>query len=182
VRFECVDEVRHSASKVFTLMRDEMPSLVPYLDDVQEIVVTDRRQEGSSVYVTSLWRGSANKAPKLVQKFLSPEVLSWTDHATWNQVEVCYATWRLEPKVGGRLFECSGTTTVREKTPESCEIQIEGDLRIYPERLPGVPRLLAGGLGGKIESFVVNLLVPNIQDMARGVRSYLDDLEAQPSE
>jgi len=182
VRFECVDEVRHSANKVFLLIRDEMPSLVPYLDDVQEIVVTQRREEGTSVHITNLWKGSADKAPKLVQKFLSPELLSWKDHATWHQGEVCYATWRLEPKVGGRLFECSGKTSIRETTPGACEIQIQGDLRIYPERLPGVPRLLAGKLRGKVESFVVNMLVPNMQTMARGVQNYFDDLEVQSTE
>jgi hypothetical protein len=181
MRFECVDDVRHPAGQVFLLIRDAMPSLVPYLEDVQEIVVTDRREEGSSVHITNLWKGSAAKAPKLVQKFLTPELISWKDHATWKDDEVCFATWRLEPKVGGRLFECSGKTTIRPKTPETCEIHIQGDLRIYPERLPGVPRLLAGKLRGKIESFVVNMLVPNMQTMAGGVQNYLDDQAAEGS-
>jgi len=174
-----VDEVRHPAGRVFLLIRDEMPSLVPYLDDVQEILVTNRREEGSTVHITNLWKGSADKAPKLVQKFLTPELLSWKDHATWKEAETCFATWRLEPKVGGRLFECSGKTSIRTTSPEGCEIHIQGDLRIYPERLPGVPRLLAGKLRGKIESFVVNMLVPNMQTMAGGVQNYLDDLAAE---
>ncbi|MBL4844364.1 MAG: hypothetical protein JKY65_02455 [Planctomycetes bacterium] len=179
MRFECVDDVRHSAAEVFILIRDEMPSLVPYLDDVQEIVVTARREEGTSVHITNLWRGSSAKAPKVVQKFLSPDLLSWKDHATWHEGEIRYATWRLEPKMGGRLFECSGKTSILEINEGSCQIQIQGELRIYPERLPGVPRILAARLRGKIESFVVKMLVPNLQTMARGVQAYFDDVKAE---
>ena len=175
MRFECVDDVGHGAEEVFLLLRDAQPSLVPYLNDVEEIVVTERREEAGVVHITNLWKGSANKAPALVQKFLSPDLLSWRDHATWHDGEERYASWRLDPKVGGRLFECSGKTTISAAGPGKCRIKIQGDLRVYPERLPGVPRLLAGKLRGKIEAFVIEMLVPNMQTMARGVQAYLDD-------
>ena len=149
--------------------------------DVEEIVVLEeeRRPDGT-LRLVNLWRGSANKATKVVQKFLSPELLSWKDHAVWHE-DPRHAQWRLEPKIGGSLFECSGKTSVLEVAPGRCQIKVEGDLRVYPERLPGVPRLLAGRLRSSIESFVVDMLVPNMQTLARGVQAYFDDLKAGTS-
>jgi len=177
MQFQCVDEVGYPLADVFGLVRDDMTALVPYLPDVEEIVVESRRDEPGGIEIVNVWRGSPDAAPKVVRKFLNPELLSWKDHAFWP-AEATRAEWRLEPKVGGSLFECTGTTTVREVGPETTAIEVRGDLRVYPERLPGVPKLLAGKLRSKIEGFVVEMLVPNMQTMARGVQGYFDDQRA----
>jgi hypothetical protein len=185
LKFQCIDEVQRGAQEVFTLLRDHQPDLLPYLNDVEEIRVLERREEEDGrVRIVNLWRGSAQKAPAAVRKFLSPDLLSWNDHALWHPDGPPRAEWRLEPKVGSSLFECDGTTSIVATGAGACEIRIAGDLRIYPERVPGVPRLLAGRLRSKIESFVVDMIVPNMQTMARGVTNYFDDrdsgrLEAQ---
>jgi hypothetical protein len=62
------------------------------------------------------------------------------------------------------------------EVPGGVQVKIDGDLNIYPERVPGVPRLLAGKLRSKIEAWVVDMIVPNLQTMARGVQAYFDDL------
>jgi hypothetical protein len=160
--------------KVLILVRDEMPKLVPYLNDVEEILVLEKREEADAVHYDNLWRASSNSAPVMVRKFLSPELLSWRDIARWPQGKT-HAEWRLEPKVGSSLFECTGTTSLIE-VPGGVQFKIEGDLNIYPERVPGVPRLLAGRLRSKIEAWVVDMIVPNLQTMARGVQAYFDDL------
>lgn len=174
--FQCIDDVRHPVDAVFHLLRDDMPSLVPYLADVESIEVLESKELGEGkLNIINLWKGSATKAPKMVQKFLTPDLLSWKDHALWHPAGPRRAEWRLEPKRGGSLFECTGTTKIEEKGEGHCQIRIDGDLRIYPERLPGVPRLLAGKLRSRIESFVVAMVVPNMQTMAQGVRAYFDD-------
>lgn len=174
--FQCIDDVGHSAEKVFHLLRDDMPSLVPYLSDVEVIEVLECKELGEGrLNIINLWKGSNSKAPRMVQKFLTPDLISWKDHAIWHSEGITRAEWRLEPKHGGSLFECTGCTQITETTPGACRIQIDGDLKIYPERLPGVPRLLAGKLRSRIESFVVAMVVPNMQTMAKGVQAYFDD-------
>lgn len=174
MRFQCEDEVRHPVSEVFALLRDDMPSLLPYLDDVDEIRVLEREERGEAVYILNEWRGSPAKAPQVVQKFLSPDVLSWKDHADWYESGPPRAEWRLEPKVGGSLFTCSGKTSLIEQDGGTL-IRIEGTMAVYPERLPGVPRILAARFRGRVESFIVGMIVPNMQTMSRGVQAYFDD-------
>lgn len=179
MQFRTTDEVSHGAREVFLLIRDDMPSLVPYLADVEEITVLERRENADgSVFILNRWRGSQDKVPRVAQKFLKPQTLTWKDHATWYEQGPPRAQWRLEPTIGASLFECTGTTSVLEAGEGRCKIQIEGDLRVYPEKLPGVPKLLAGSLRGTIEQFVVNMIVPNLQGMARGVQGYFDDKKA----
>ena len=57
--FQNVDEVGHPVEDVFRLLRDEMTKIVPYLPDVEEIVVLEeeRRPDGT-LRLVNLWRGS----------------------------------------------------------------------------------------------------------------------------
>lgn len=175
MRFECSDEVGHAPDLVFHLLRDDMDSLLPYLEDVESIEVVERREEEGGVRITNLWRGSTRKAPSVVQKVLTPDLVSWTDYAFWVTA-ARRAEWRLEPRVGGRLFECKGTTTIGPGArDDACRIQIQGELNVYPERLPGVPRIMAGALRGKVEQFICDMIVPNMKTMSRGVQRCFDD-------
>ncbi len=176
MEFTTKDAVSHPQRAVFELIRDDMPALVPYLGDVEAITVLERRENADgSVFILNEWRGSQDKVPQVAQKFIKPETITWKDHATWFAEGPARAEWRLEPAVGGSLFECTGTTSILDAGEGRCTIAIKGDLRVYPERLPGVPRLLAGKLRGTVEQFVVSMIVPNLQSMARGVQGYFDD-------
>lgn len=180
MQFQCADEVGYPLDEVFALVRDDMPALRPYLPDVEEITVLTRQEEAEGIRLVNQWRASTRSVPSVVQRFVKPDLLTWKDHAFWPHA-LKQAQWRLEPKVGGSLFECTGTTTLLPGAREgTTRIEIKGDLRVYPERLPGVPRFLAGSVRSKIEGFVVEMLVPNMQSMARGVQGYFDDKQRPP--
>lgn len=173
--FQCTDEIGHPVDSVLRLIRDDMPAIVPYLNDVEEIRVLERKDEPGGVRLTNLWRASTRAAPAVVQKFVTPDLVTWNDHAFWPS-GANRAEWRLEPRVGGRLFECTGTTSVVPGAREgTSRLEVKGRLSVYPERVPGVPRLLAGTLRPKVESFIVSMIVPNLQTLARGVQGYFDD-------
>lgn len=175
MEFECADEVGYPLEQVFALVRDDMPALRPFLPDVDEITVLERKDEPDGVRLINLWRASSRSVPSVVQRFVSADLLCWKDHAFWPR-ELREARWRLEPKVGGTLFECTGTTALLPGAREgTTKIRVRGDLRVYPERLPGVPRFLASRVRGTIEKFVVDMLVPNMSSMAKGVRGYFED-------
>lgn len=173
--FQCADEIGHPAGSVLRLLRDDMPAIVPYLSDVDEIRVVERTDEPGGVRLVNTWRASTSAAPAAVQRFVTPDLVTWNDHAFWPE-GASRAEWRLEPRVGGRLFECTGTTSVLPGAREgTTRLEIRGALRIYPERVPGVPRLLAGTLRPRVEAFIVAMIVPNMKSLARGVQGYFDD-------
>ncbi|MCA8924225.1 MAG: hypothetical protein KDD82_20615 [Planctomycetes bacterium] len=178
MEFTCSDRVTHPAEVVHSLLRDDMTKILPYLPDVDAIEVLTREDEATGVRIVNLWRASEGAVPRVAQAFLKPEMLTWKDHALWLH-EARKAQWRLEPNVGGDLFDCNGSTTVTPDGDGACRIDVAGALNVYPERVKGVPRLLAGKMRSTVESFVVRMIVPNMETMARGVQGYLDDQSQQ---
>ncbi len=178
--FECTDDVPFPAEEVHRLLRDDMTAILPFLSDVEAIEVKERKEEPDGIRITNFWRGSIKAAPKIAQKFITKDLVSWTDHAFWPSAER-RAEWRLEPRVGAGVFECTGKTSVLDgATPGTCRIRVEGKLAIYPERVPGVPRIMAKAVRGTIESVIVAMIVPNMKTLARGVKGYFESRRREP--
>lgn len=162
------------ADEVFHLLRDHMPKLVPYLYDVSRIEVTDRVEEGEIVRLTNHWFGDLNAVPAAVRRFASQDLVSWKDHATWT-TSAMTATWWLEPRVGGKVFECRGSTSIRAEG-ETSSLHLDIDLQIHAENLPGVPRILARRFTPQIEKVIAKQITPNMKNMAVSIRRYAADV------
>lgn len=160
-----------SADEAFHLMRDDMPALVPFLYDISRIEVTDRREDGEIVHLVNHWYGDLSKVPGPVRRFASQDLFSWKDHAAWT-TSTRSARWRLEPRVGAQAFECSGTTALVAVDGDSARLTMDIDLQIHPERVPGVPKLLARKFRGQIESAIERQITPNMKNMAVSIRRY----------
>jgi hypothetical protein len=159
-----------SAEAVFHLLRDDMGSLVPHLPDVRSITVTERHEEDDRVRLVNLWQLSTDKVPGPVRKMVKPEILSWNDHAAWTTSRQA-AEWRLEPRIGARVFECSGSTLLLEDGAQS-RIEMHIDAVIYPERVPGVPKILARRFFPQIEGIIEHALSANMQNLPNAIRAW----------
>lgn len=158
------------ALEVFHLLRDDMPALVPFLHDVERIEVLERAEDGDTVRILNLWQGSLARVPGPARPFVSAEMVSWSDHASWSTARM-QAAWRLEPRIGARIFTCQGTTTVLPDGERS-RLQLEVDLEVYPERVPGVPSLIARRVRGPVEETIAGQIRPNLENLAGSIRAY----------
>jgi hypothetical protein len=158
------------AQEVFLLLRDDMPALVPYLHDVASITVTSRRDEPDAVHLVNLWQGDTAAIPGPIRKFARPELFSWNDHASWTTANRT-ARWRLEPRVGARVFDCQGVTSVHERGATS-HLQMDIDLVIHADAVPGVPKLVARRLQPQVEMAIERQLTPNMRRLAESIRAY----------
>ena len=170
MKFQVSDAVPLTPDQLFTLLRDDMPDLVPFLHDVEGIDVLQREENGDDVHIINLWRGSNSTVPSAARRFIKPEMLSWKDHAHWS-TERREASWRLEPHVAAGIFECTGTTRVVVEG-DHARIEIQGDLQIHADRVPGVPRLIARKLRPTIEQAILKQIQPNMENMAVSVRAW----------
>lgn len=160
-----------SAETAFLLLRDRMPELVPFLHDVEEIRVLERAEGDGVVRILNLWQGSMERVPGPARPFVNRELVSWHDHATWTTSRR-EAAFRLEPRVGASVFTCAGTTRLIEVGEERATLRLEVDFEVYPERVPGVPRLLAGKLRGPIEQTIAGQVRPNLENLAGSIRAW----------
>ena len=170
MRIDLSDPLPLSAEDVFHLIRDDMPSLVPYMEGADSITVTSRVESGDEVALINRWIGSMDTVPAAVKKFAKQDLISWDDHATWTtSTKSC--RWRLQPLRNIGIFSCSGTTTVTP-TGDTATLSMAIDLEIYPDRVPGVPKFLARRIRPQIEKFISGHLTKSMRNLALSIRAY----------
>ena len=170
MRIDLTDPIPLSVEEAFVLLRDDMTSLVPFLDDCESITVTQRTERGDQVSLVNRWVADMSRVPAAVQKFATKELLSWDDHATWTSSSKS-CTWWLQPLRGTRLFECSGTTTLLPEG-DAARLAMAIDLVIYPENVPGVPGFLARRIRPQAEKIISDKLVGNMRSLAMSIQRY----------
>jgi len=166
--------VAYPLDVVFHTYRDDLAKLVPYLPNVDSIVVKERTEgvDGDEhlVKLLNVWRGRA-AIPKLAQGFLKPEMLSWDDHATWDdRTHGC--VWETVPHFFTERIDCRGTTKLFADG-DGTRLEIRGDFSLDLKGMRGVPRMMTAAAQSTAEKFIVALLAPNLASISKGLDGYL---------
>ena len=172
-RLNVDDRVDYPREQVFETFRDHLVELIDYLPNIENIEVESREQiDEETVEVVNIWSAEEKDIPAMARKFIKPEMLQWTDYATWRKDEwVC--DWEMEVGFLQDAITCKGQNRYIEENG-STKIQIDGDLEVDATQIPGVPRLVASKVGSAVENFVVKLIEPNLTDVNRGLERYLE--------
>ena len=177
MEFDSESLVSHPAQAVLDTMIERMEDIVPFLDTVEGIEVISREElDGGRIRIVRRWQGSESSAPPALAAFVTPEMLSWVDTAVWVPEEF-YVDWSIETSMSD-LYTCGGRNSFgpAPSDPDNATLmRVKGSLTVYPDKVPGVPGFLARRLAPQVEKFVVNLLKPNLMDVAKGLQGYLDD-------
>lgn len=177
MEFDSESLVSHPAQAVLDTMIERMEDIVPFLDTVEGIEVISREDlDDGRIRIVRRWQGSESSAPPALAAFVTPEMLSWVDTAIWVPDEF-YVDWSIETSMSD-LYTCGGRNSFgpAPSDPDNATLmRVKGSLTVYPDKVPGVPGFLARRLAPQVEKFVVNLLKPNLMDVAKGLQGYLDD-------
>lgn len=107
----------------------------------------------------SIWRGGG-EIPAAARAFISEAMLSWTDHARWDESAFTCA-WRIEAHAFTEAVGCQGTNRFLEDG-DGTLLQIRGALVINASKLKGVPRLLSGTVSKTVEEVLGGKIKPNL--------------------
>lgn len=173
-RLNVDDEIAHDRETVYTTFRDHLTDLVQYLPDIESIEQKSREDvDEDTVEIVNVWEAGQEEVPALARKFIKPEMLKWHDYATWHQDRwVC--EWRMEVGFLQDAITCTGENRYYEENGHT-KIEIDGELKVDANEIPGVPSLVASKVGNAVENFVVKLIEPNLTDVNRGIERYLAD-------
>lgn len=176
MHFETTSYVSHPADLVLDLVMNRMHEVVPFMPSIESIQLREKETLADGrVRIIRYWQGSSANVPAALRPFISRELLGWTDSALWEPAKY-KVDWTLTTSLS-RLYECGGTNYF-EPDPKAAKkrtrIRITGDLHVHPERLPGVPSFLASRLGPQIEAWVLEMLTPNLTNVAAGLQGFLD--------
>lgn len=173
MKFSIKESIPFPREQVFSAQRDQMPELTSYLNDIDSITVESREDDGAVTKLVNLWVAGGTDIPAAARSFVKPEMLRWTDYATWNQDE-WKCEWNLVLGFLQEAVSVSGVTTFAESNDRTT-VTIAGDITIKADKIPGVPRFMAGKVGPVVEKFVINLIKPNLKKTNEGISNYLRD-------
>jgi hypothetical protein len=165
--------IRHPQEKVYRAYRDRLPEIAAYIPDVREIIVESKDELEGGVKLHNVWIAE-REIPVFARAFLKPEMLRWDDFAEWRDAKHQVA-WKLKLRVFTDNVRCSGTNTIRRVDDHTTAVTLEGDLDIDLKSIPGVPKLLAGGLKPQVEKFIVSLITPNLERVNESLQQFLDE-------
>ncbi|MBW4463835.1 MAG: DUF2505 domain-containing protein [Pegethrix bostrychoides GSE-TBD4-15B] len=156
---------------VYSTYRDHLPELVQQMASVKQVRLQSRQETNGTVQQVYEWHGKS-EIPGMLKAFLSEDLLTWTDFATWKAAE--YATdWRIQPQ----LFQDAVTWAGIDRyiaEGSGTRIESRGELRIDPKRLQGVPFFLTGQVSHLAEEMLGKQAEPNFVEMSRHVKAYLE--------
>jgi hypothetical protein len=173
VKFTLTDEIPFPRETVFRTHRDKLVEIVPYLPNVQSIVVESRVEQGPVVQLVNLWAGTADDVPAVIRPLIKPELLTWIDRATWDESK-WRCDWDIQLTALPDAITARGYNLMREEDGETI-IQMQGEFTIHPDRVPGVPAFVARAAAPTLERFVVGLLQPNLRKTNEAVKTWLRD-------
>ena len=171
MRIDVDSRIPFPRAVVFSAYRDHLPDLVPYLPNMKSIEVLERKEDNGKITLKNLWTAKT-EIPKAAQAFIKPEMLTWFDHATWDNATFTNV-WRTEMRAMTEVVDCRGGNSFEEAGPDATILRLRGELTLHLNKVPGVPRLLAGSIGPMVEKFIVALLKPNLEETSKGLEKYL---------
>jgi hypothetical protein len=156
---------------VYSTYRDKLTELLPYLPNIRNIEIKERREEDGVVHFVNIWHGGG-EIPAIARAFLSESTLSWTDLATWREKDF-ETDWKVQPHSFREAVTSQGFNRY-EEVASGTRLEIRGDLSIDGQKIRGVPRLLAGKVSRTVEEFMVKLVSQNLLDVSKGVTRFLE--------
>jgi hypothetical protein len=161
---------------VYTTYRDRLPELVAQMSNVKQVVLKSRQEQNGSVQQVYEWHGRSD-IPGMLKAFLSEDLLTWTDFATWKEAE--YVTnWQIQPHAFQDAITWSGQDRYRAEG-NGTRIESKGQLTIDPHRLKGVPFFLTGQVSHLAEEMLGKQAEPNFVEMSKRVQTYLEQASGQ---
>lgn len=172
--FKTLVIVKYPLERVWHTMRDELPAIIPLLDDIEAMTMLERAdREDGTVYLVNHWQARP-QLPALLANQIAPEMMSWIDRAEWRPADhSCH--WRLEPKFLPELSHCSGLTHYQPALGgRGTRIIFEGTLDLNTSAQTSGPTFATGALLSGVETFATSLIPKNFRKLAEAVERFLD--------
>lgn len=171
MRIQSESIIPHPQQRVFLAYRDQLPAVVPFLDDIKAIRVISREEQGDKVVLHNEWE-SGREIPAVAAKIIRPDQLHWDDYATWDSTSHSCA-WVIRTRAFTEAVSCQGSTRL---VPEGngTRVVLSGELTLHLKEIPGIPNFLAKGIIPQVEKFIVSLIEPNLAKTNVAIARYLD--------
>jgi hypothetical protein len=171
--FRCLVGLRHPPASLAAGVRDLMPEVAPFLENVERVATVRRAdQPDGGVTLVNEWRVNPALPPALEQ-VVTPQMLGWLDHAHWAP-DMAACTWRIEPYFMSQAIDCRGTTRFEAAMGGAGTRAIfEGQLDIDPAALANLQPAWRAPASIAVEHLIGTLIPRNFRKTLEAVGQLL---------
>lgn len=171
MKFKHSDIIERPLNDVYFLVKDNIQKIVPFLPNVEKIETVSQEQiSASQTKRVNKWYAHA-EIPAVAKKFVSKELLSWTDYALWDDRNFC-VNYDLKSNWAQDLYTAKGLNSFRSIDANKTEFTVECDVIIYPDKIPGVPKFLVQKVLPHIEKLIEKIIAPNMSSLGHGIKDF----------
>ena len=171
MRLRCESLLAHPVDSVFRTYRDRLQEAAVYVPGIKEVRLEDSEDTDVGVRLHNLWV-SDSAIPDFAQRFLKEEHLSWDDYANWFD-EGRRCEWRLVVRAFPEAMRCIGTTRFLAGDTGGTRVVVAGELEFDLKKVRGVPNVMAGMIGPRLEKFLVARIQPNLERTNQAIGEFL---------
>ncbi|HEX9372345.1 MAG TPA: hypothetical protein VF897_15125 [Roseiflexaceae bacterium] len=171
--FKSVAVVKYPLELVWPTIRDRLPELVPFLDDIESITVLERAEDADGVVrLVNLWKANP-RLPAPLASAIPPAALTWIDRAEWRpRSHECH--WRIELQCLPERAQYAGLTSyVAAIGGRGTRITFEGQLDVPERGLAASSPLIEGALAKGVESVVTTMIPQNFLKLTQALSTFL---------
>ncbi len=160
--FKSVILVKYPQDEVWIAVRDRLPEMVPFLDDVKSITQESREQNPDSLQLTNIWQADID-LPGKIQSVIDIDKLKWTDRAEWVESKQ-QCLWVIEPHFFKGRIDCTGSTKFEPAIGgRGTRITFAGEFGIDASDIPGIPSFMESTISKTVESLIINVIPKNFR-------------------
>lgn len=166
--FRSFTMVKHPIEQIWAAMRDRLPEVAVYLDDLESIVTLERSHgPDGRLLLLNRWH-ARQRIPSILQGMLGTDVISWIDQAEWNDATFC-CEWRITPSVLPDYIDCHGMTRYEPAMAgRGTRVSFDGTFELRPGALSRIPATLEPAIVGLVEN-IVSTVIP--RNLAKAINS-----------
>lgn len=171
MNFKTVAIIKQAVPVVWETMQNHLADIASTVPDIDTVTpVSSQRNEDGNLLVVNTWKAKP-PLPEFLAKFVQPDMLTWTDSATWEERKQ-QCRWEIKSHYFKEKMTCIGLTSFEPAIGgRACRLTFEGNLSWQSDALP---IKMAGALVSQgIESFMAGMIPANFRKLAEAVERYI---------
>lgn len=174
MNFKTISIIKFPVDIAWNTMLHHLPDIAKDVADLESITEVERTNlpEGS-VKIESVWKAKP-KLPAMVMKYIKPDMLVWTDSATWREKEKII-DWEIRSHHYYDELYCKGATAFEQAMGgKGCKLTFSGELEWKGKVLSMSLGMLDGTLAKAAENILSQMIPSNLRKITEALSKYIE--------
>jgi hypothetical protein len=174
MNFKTISIIKFPVETAWVTMMNQLPDIAKDVDDLESITEIERTpMPGETTRIINVWK-SKPKLPSMVIKYISPDMLAWTDTAIWHEQEKTIR-WEIRSHHFHEQMHCKGSTVFETAMGgKGCRLTFSGSLEWKGKVLSIGLGIFDGTIAKAVEGVLTQMIPSNFRKITEVMSKYLE--------